>query len=347
MTAESRALDTGDERTSAIASVTDTAAVVRRARLKRSDPNGPGIHRVNADPPRFVDARGRHLTDRHQLDRILALAIPPAWQEVWISADERGHIQAVGTDDAGRRQYLYHEDWRKQRDAAKFDRALLLARALPAARRGVTRDLKRDGFTHERALAAAFRVIDRVSLRIGSEEYLRRYGSRGLTTLQCRDVVVDGDELTLHFPAKSGQRFESRVADAELARFLGEVIGTRRPTGRAIAWRTSAWHALTTGEVNGYIRLRTGVDATAKDFRTLRGTIVAASALAEIGPQRTKRERDSAARAAVNAAAEALGNTPAVARASYIDPRVLDRYRAGELLSLKGAPEAALCTLLG
>lgn len=323
-----------------------TLAVVRRARLRRSDPHGSGIRRVSSDPPRYVDARDRPVTDGAQLDRIRALAIPPAWQEVWISADERGHIQAVGTDDAGRRQYLYHEDWRKQRDAAKFDRALLLARALPSARRSVTRDLKRDGFGRERALAAAFRVIDRVSLRIGSEQYLRRYGSRGLTTLQCRDVVVDGDDVILRFPSKSGQRWDSDVVDGDLARYLRAIIQARLPSGRAIAWRSSAWHALSTAEVNEYIRERTGVDATAKDFRTLRGTIVAACALARAGPQGTKRQRDAAVRAAVNAAAETLGNTPAVARSSYIDPRVIDRYRSGELLSLKGAHEAALCALV-
>jgi DNA topoisomerase-1 len=319
----------------------------RRARLRRSDPNGPGIRRVNADPPRYVDIHGRSLDDPDQVERIRNLAIPPAWRDVWISADERGHIQAVGTDDAGRRQYLYHEDWRRQRDATKFDRALLLARALPAARRAVTRDLKRDDFDRERALGAAFRSIDRVALRIGSSEYLRSNGSRGLTTLRCRDLVVDDDRITFAFPAKSGKRWESTVVDADLARYLGEVVRHRRPGGRAIAWRDSAWHALTTGEVNDYIRSRTSVDATAKDFRTLRGTIVAASALARTGPQGTKRERDAAVRAAVETTALALGNTAAVARSSYIDPRVIDRYRTGELISLKGAPEAALCALLG
>lgn len=318
----------------------------RRIRLRRSDPSKPALIRTNDDPPRYRDAAGKIVSDRTQLERILALAIPPAWHEVWICADERGHIQAVGTDDAGRRQYLYHEEWRKQRDADKFDRMLLLARALPSARRTVTRDLKAQGFGHRRALAAAFRVIDRVSLRIGSEEYLRRYGSRGLTTLQCRDVAVDGDEVILRFPSKSGQRWDSEVRDHELARYLGEVIGSRRPSGRAIAWRSSAWHALTTGEVNEYIRLRTGVDATAKDFRTLRGTIVAASVLASAGVREKKRERDAVVRQAVEAASQALGNTPAIARSSYIDPRVIDRYLSGDMLSLNGAPEAALCTLL-
>jgi DNA topoisomerase-1 len=319
----------------------------RRARLRRSDPNGPGIRRLDADPARYVDVRGRSLDEPELLERIQALAIPPAWRDVWISADERGHIQAVGTDGAGRRQYLYHEDWRRQRDAAKFDRALLLARALPTARRAVTRDLERDDFGRERALAAAFRSIDRVALRIGSSEYLRNNGSRGLTTLRCRDVMVDGDRITFAFPSKSGKRWESTVVDAGLARYLREIIRHRRSGGRAIAWRDSAWHALTTGEVNDYIRLRTSVDATAKDFRTLRGTIVAASVLARIGCQVTKRERDAAVRAAVETTADALGNTAAVARSSYIDPRVIDRYRAGELLSLKGTPEAALCSLLG
>jgi DNA topoisomerase-1 len=324
----------------------ESAEARRRARLRRSDPNGPGIRRVDADPPRYVDVRGRSLDDPGRLERIRALAIPPAWRDVWISTDERGHIQAVGTDDAGRRQYLYHEDWRRQRDAAKFDRALLLARALPTARRTVTRELKRGDLGRERALAAAFRSIDRVALRIGSSEYLRSNGSRGLTTIRCRDVAVDGDRIRFAFPSKSGKRWESTVADADLARYLEEVIRHRRPAGRAIAWRDSSWHALTTGEVNDYIRLRTSVDATAKDFRTLRGTIVAASALALTGRRGTKRERDAAVRAAVETTAQALGNTPAVARSSYIDPRVIDRYRTGELLPLKGAPETALCVLL-
>ncbi len=319
----------------------------RSGRLRRSDPNGPGLRRMPGDPPRYLDAQGHRITDRRRLERIRALAIPPAWEDVWICDDERGHIQAVGVDQAGRRQYLYHEEWRRQRDADKFDRMLRLARALPNARRAVTRDLAANGLGRERALAAAFRIVDRVSLRMGNEVYLRRYGSRGLTTLQCRDVNVDGDRITLAFPSKSGQRWHSRVTDAQLARYLDEVTRSRRPSGRAISWRDSRWHPLTTAEVNDYIRLRTGVDATGKDLRTLRGTIVAATALARIGPRDTRGETEAAVRAAVKAAAEALGNTPAVVRSSYIDPRVIDRYRAGEVLSTTRTGESALCSLLG
>ncbi|WP_022900687.1 DNA topoisomerase IB [Humibacter albus] len=341
-------LGDGEKRTAREASgmTNDDPARPRTRRLRRSDPNGPGLLRVPGDPPRYTDARGRRIVDERQLERILALAIPPAWSDVWICSDERGHIQAVGVDDAGRRQYLYHEQWRAQRDAVKFERVLLLARALPHARRTVTHDLKSDGFGFDRALAAAFRVIDRVSLRIGSEEYRRRYGSRGLTTMLCRDVTVDGDMVLLSFPSKSGQRWESAVTDAGLARYLDEITRARRPGSRAISWRDSTWHALTTAEVNDDIRRRTGVDATAKDFRTLRGSVVAASTLARIGSPETKREKDAAVRAAIAATADALGNTPAVARASYIDPRVFDRYRSGELLALGCAPEAALCALL-
>ena len=169
-------------------------------RIRRSDPSRPGLQRVPGDEPRYVDQSGRPLTDEAELERIRLLAIPPAWLDVWISPWPNGHIQAVGTDAAGRRQYLYHEEWRRKRDAEKFDRMLELAQALPGARRTVTRDLRLEGHPRERSLAAAFRMIDRAALRIGEERYRRVYGTRGLTTLLCRDVSVDGPEIELRFP---------------------------------------------------------------------------------------------------------------------------------------------------
>ncbi|GAB3395991.1 DNA topoisomerase IB [Humibacter soli] len=316
-----------------------------RLRLRRSDPSGPGIHRIAHGSRGFSyrTEEGRPVDARAQ-ERIRALVIPPAWTDVWISADERGHIQAVGTDQAGRRQYLYHEQWRRMRDETKYDRALELAAALAPARRAVSRDLGDDGFSHPRALAAAFRMVDRASVRIGGEEYRRLYGSRGITTLRCRDVVVNGAEVILGFPAKSGQYWESTVFDSLLARYLGAVIDLRGKATRLVSWRDSRWRSISGRELNDYIRDRTGIDATAKDFRTLRGTITAASSLARSA--RTSHDTDEAVRIALRAAADVLGNTPAIARDSYVDPRIIDRYRAGETMSLRGSPEAAILSLL-
>lgn len=316
-----------------------------RLRLRRRDPSGPGIHRVargsrgfayRTEEGRSVDARTR--------ERIDALVIPPAWTDVWISPDERGHIQAVGTDQAGRRQYLYHEQWRRMRDEVKYDRALELAATLPSARRAVSRDLADDGFSHARALAGAFRIVDRASVRIGGEEYRRLYGSRGITTLRCRDVVVNGTQIILGFPAKSGQYWESTVTDSLLAAYLGAVIELRGRAARLVSWRDSRWRGITGRELNDYIRARTGIDATAKDFRTLRGTIAAATSLARSAG--TSDDVDAAVRMALRSAADVLGNTPAIARDSYVDPRIIDRFRAGETMSLRGSPEAALLALL-
>jgi DNA topoisomerase-1 len=323
-------------------------------RLRHSDPAGPGIRRLPGAEPRFVDIRGRALSDADELARIEALAIPPAWVDVWVSPWADGHIQAVGTDAAGRRQYLYHDDWRLKRDAAKFDRMLELAAALPGARRTVTRDLRRAGLPRERILAAAFRMIDRAALRIGDERYRRAYGSRGLTTLLVRDATATPEAIELRFPAKSGQGWDSSFRDPELARVLAALADGRRPGARLLAWhadaappaRRGAWHPLRPADVNEDIRARTRVDASAKDFRTLRGTIVAADELARHGAASSARERNAAEREAVAAAAAALGNTPAVARASYVDPRVFDRYRNGELIERQRSPEAALIDLL-
>jgi DNA topoisomerase-1 len=189
-------------------------------------------------------------------------------------------------------------------------------------------------------------MIDRAALRIGGERYLRSYGSRGLTTLLVRDVALDGDVIGLRFPAKSGQGWDSSFRDPELAQYLALLTEGRRPGSRLLAWREGRWHPLHAPEVNDDIRERTGVEASAKDFRTLRGTIVAADALARAGLATTARARNAAERVAVQAAATALGNTPTVARTSYIDPRVFDRYRSGELMERRRSPEAALVDLL-
>jgi DNA topoisomerase-1 len=288
------------------------------------------------------------VTDASELERIKGLVIPPAWKDVWISPDARGHIQAVGTDQAGRRQYRYHDAWRLHQDRLKFDRAAQLAETLPSARRKVTMDLREDGFGRDRILAAAFRIIDLGSVRIGSEEYLHANGSRGLTTLLCRHARIDGDEITLTFPAKSAQKWTSTITDPDLAELLRQIQALRGPRSRLLSWKNSTWHTIRPASLNEYIRRQTRGEFTAKDFRTLHGTIVAAQALAELGVAGTDGQRKKRIVAAVDEAAAALGNTPAIARNSYIDPRVFDRYRNGEVIDISGgrAPEPALLELL-
>jgi DNA topoisomerase I len=302
-------------------------------RLRRSDSSGPGIHRVGSGRGFWYrDAAGERVTDALVLDRIDALVIPPAWTDVWIAPYPNGHIQATGIDAAGRRQYLYHPTWREQKDRIKFDRALALAESLPAARRSVTIDLRRDGLGRERVLAAAFRMLDTGSLRVGSERYADEHGSYGLSTLRAAHATTEGDEVRLDFPGKSGKEWRSEIRDADLA---AVVRALKRRGGRAklLAFHADGrWHPIDAAEINEDVHARTGGDFTAKDFRTLHGTLAAAASLARTGPKPSPTARARAVAAAVRAASEVLGNTPAVARASYVDPRVIDRYDHGRTI---------------
>lgn len=306
-----------------------------------------GFRRVRSGSGfRYVDVDGNPVAAADR-ERIEDLVIPPRWSDVWIAADPLAHIQAVGTDDAGRRQYLYHPLWRVRRDRRKFSRALRLAEALPAARRRATRALGADGLTKERALALAFRLLDDAALRVGSERYLVRHGSRGLTTLQRRDVRVDGSSVSLCFPAKSGRTAAVDVTDAVLADAVADfAVGS--PRAPLLAYRKGRRRVrITPAEVNAYLRELTGASYSAKDFRTLHGTILAADALARIGPLESRQERRRAERLAVQATASGLGNTTAVARGSYIDPRVFREYARGRTLDLSVSPETAIRRLLG
>lgn len=300
-------------------------------RLRRSNSSGPGIRRLRSGRGfTYRTDDGETVTDAELRARIEDLAIPPAWTEVWIAPYPNGHIQATGIDAAGRRQYLYHPTWRQQKDRVKYDRAMALAETLPGARRGVTIDLRSDGYGRERALAAAFRMLDTGSLRVGSEQYANEHGSFGLTTLLCSHAsVVRGDTVHLEFPAKSGQEWSSEIRDEDLASFVRSL---KRRGGRArlLAWKDDrGWHPLSAAEVNEDVRRRTGGEFTAKDFRTLHGTAAAAVSLARTGPKGSESARTRAISQAVREASEVLGNTPSIARSSYIDPRVLDKYREG------------------
>ncbi|KQZ85710.1 topoisomerase I [Microbacterium sp. Root166] len=306
-----------------------------------------GYRRVRAGTGfRYLDARGGAVGERH-VERIRALVIPPAWEQVWICARPDGHIQAVGVDDAGRRQYIYHPAWSAGRDKGKFARALALAEALPRARARVTTSLRRSDLDRERVLAVSFRLLDQAAPRIGSERYLAAHGSRGLTTLQRRDASVQPPVVTLAFPGKSGKRQLLEIEDDDLATVL-ELLAAGRPKSALLAWERGRRRVpLTPAEVNAYVRSLTGGKFTAKDFRTLRGTILAAEALARIGTVDTENDRKRAEQLAVRATAEALGNTISVARGSYIDPRVFARYRDGRVLDLSISPESAIRALMG
>ncbi|KJQ53015.1 DNA topoisomerase IB [Microbacterium sp. SA39] len=307
----------------------------------------PGFRRVRSGSGfRYVDHANTPAPDADR-ERIRDLVIPPAWTDVWISADPLAHIQAVGVDEAGRKQYLYHPLWRVSRDRRKFVRALDLAAALPGARAQVTRALRDEGQTKEKALAVAFRLLDDAALRIGSERYLVRHGSRGLTTLRRRDVRVEGSSVALSFPAKSGQTASIEITDDSLAEALTE-FAAGSPREFLLAYRRGRKRVrITPAEVNNYVREITGASFSAKDFRTLHGTITAADALARIGPLDTRGDRGKAERLAVQATAAALGNTTAVARGSYIDPRVFRLYARGQTLDLTVTPETAIRRLLG
>jgi DNA topoisomerase-1 len=265
-------------------------------------------------------------------ERLESIGIPPAWTDVWIAPYENGHIQATGVDAVGRRQYIYHPSWRERKDRLKFDRSLQLAETLPSARRLVTRDLRSAGLTRERVLAAGFRMLDSGSLRVGSERYTNENGSHGLATLLCAHVKVRKDELRLSFPAKSGKTWESRIDDADLADVV-RSLKRRGGNARLLAYKNGrSWHPVTSAEINDYVKERTGGDFTAKDFRTLRGTVAAAVSLARSGPQAKISARKRAVSRAMVDAAAVLGNTPSIARKSYVDPRILDHFEAGETI---------------
>ena len=325
--------------------------VERMPRLRRSNLTAPGLGRVRRGRGFALrDGSGAALRDAKTIERIESLAIPPAWTDVWIAPHPNSHIQATGVDEAGRRQYIYHSFWREKKDKAKFDRALELSVALPAARRRVTTDLRGEGATRERVLAGAFRMLDTGALRVGSERYAQSNGSHGLSTLLCAHAKVSGATVTLKFPGKSRQEWSSEITDVDLAALLS-ALKRRGPTARLLAYRDDdgAWHPVSAEEINVYLRERTGGEFSAKDFRTLRGTVAAALSLARHGPEPTRSRRNRALARAMRDAAVVLGNTASIAKKSYVDPRVVEKYRRGKTIDAArpDSAESQLRELLG
>jgi DNA topoisomerase I len=270
------------------------------------------------------------------LERIAELVIPPAWRDVWICLDPRGHLQATGVDAAARKQYLYHARWRAHRDRHKFDSMLAFGAALPRLRCAVAGDLKLADtkrlamaqLNEQRVLACAVRLLDLGFFRIGSDDYAERNESYGLSTMLREHLTVGEHELIFDFPAKSGQRRVQAIADPEALAVLAAL--KRRRTGtQLLAYRAAeSWHALTADEVNTYLKHKSGGPFTAKDFRTWNATVLAAVALAGADGARGPAAREREVKRAVKTVAAYLGNTPAVCRASYVDPRVIDRFDA-------------------
>jgi DNA topoisomerase I len=306
-------------------------------RLRRVDCAGPGIHRVRRGRGfAYVDANGNRVTDPVVLDRVKALVIPPAWEDVWICAIANGHIQATGTDVAGRRQYRYHDDWRVTRDRAKHEKMMEFASRLPAARERMAEDLAETGMGRRRVLAAAARLLDLGFFRIGSEEYAETNHSYGLATLRNDHVTIGRDGvIRFDYVAKSGKQRIQSIAEPELSAIVKTLKRRRGGGEELLAYKDKAgWHDVKSHDINLYLADITGGEFTAKDFRTWHATVLCAVALAvsDQVPESESARKRAVARA-VKETAQYLGNTPAVCRASYIDPRVIDHYNDGVTIS--------------
>jgi DNA topoisomerase-1 len=309
-------------------------------RLRRVDCSEPGIARRRRERGfEYLDPQGERIEDSEALERIRDLVIPPAWENVWICPHPFGHIQAVGTDAAGRRQYVYHQLWRERRDQEKFDEMIRFARALPGLRTTAARHLAETGMPRDRVLACAVRLLDRGFFRIGTEDYAEQNRTYGLATMQKRHVTL-GDEyvITFDYVAKGGKRRVQSIVDPAVYTVIEALL--RRRSGRELlAYKDGRrWVDVRSDDINEYIKEATGEGFSAKDFRTWSGTVIAAVALAVSGRVATTQSaRKRAITRAVKEVAHYLGNTPAVCRASYIDPRVFDRYRDG--ITIGGALE--------
>ncbi|CAN5761143.1 DNA topoisomerase IB [soil metagenome] len=296
------------------------------------DPAAPGLsRRRRCRGFGYEDARGRAVDDDEVLARIAGHAIPPAWEDVWICRDPLGHLQAAGTDTAGRRQYLYHPAWRERQDTRKFQRVEAFARALPEIRRTVEQDLDVDDLTKRRAMAVAVRLLDRAAFRIGSETYADRNGSFGLATIRKGHVSIEGSTIVFDYQAKSGVRRRHAIDDPELVPVL-ERLKRRRSGGlELLAYREGGrWRDVRSSDITSYLKDELGQEHSAKDFRTWNASVLAAvdlsSAEAAAHPPASRKRQVTAT---VKWVAQCMGNTPAVCRASYIDPRVFDGYREG------------------
>ncbi|CAN5665350.1 DNA topoisomerase IB [soil metagenome] len=302
------------------------------ARLRRVDCAGPGLTRRRRGRGwSYYTASGERITDPDIVQRIDQLVIPPAWRDVWICSLANGHIQAVGTDAAGRRQYRYHDYWRLQRDTAKHARILDFAKRLSAVRQTVAAHLTERGLTRNRVLAASVRLLDLGFFRVGSEEYAEENNTFGLATMRREHVTISRGVITFDYPAKGSKQRVHSLADDEVCAVVTALKRRRSGGEELLAYREgNQWRDIGSDDVNTYLHQVTGGDFTAKDFRTWHATVLMAVGLAvSVEAPTTSTARKRAVNRAVQEVAAYLGNTPAVCRRSYIDPRVIDLYYDG------------------
>jgi DNA topoisomerase-1 len=293
----------------------------------------------------YIGPDGKRLADRAKVAWIRSLAIPPAWTDVWICATQTGHLQATGRDARGRKQYRYHPRWRAQRDEAKYDGLITFGNALPRMRWRVARDMRRSGLPRERVLAAVVWLLERTGIRVGNEEYARDNRSFGLTTLRDRHATVGSKRIRFTFRGKGGKAGEVEISDARLARIVGRCQDLPGQELFAYLDEHGEIRSVGSSDVNDYLREISGHDFTAKDFRTWAGTVLAVQTLAQQEPAASGGEANRNVVQAIEGVAEWLGNTPAVARKAYVDPRVLEAYLDGELIA-NGTSEAEVLKLL-
>jgi DNA topoisomerase-1 len=341
-----------------VAELVDPVESARAAGLRYVSDQSPGIRRKRVGKAfSYLDSGGRPIRDAQIIRRIKSLTIPPAWTDVWICPDPRGHLQATGRDARGRKQYRYHPRWRAVRDAVKYDRMLAFAEALPRIREHTDRDLERPGLPKEKVLATIVRLLEETRIRIGNDEYRKENGSYGLTTLRNRHVAVIGSEVRFTFRGKSGKNHTIELQDRRMARIMKRFLEIPGQELFKYVDEDGEAKAIDSADVNEYLRQISGEDFTAKDFRTWAGTILAARFLRETAATANSRGAKKQLVRAIAMVADELGNTPAVAKKGYIHPAVIAAYLSGGLKPIRekddadpyklSAEERSLLALLG
>lgn len=326
-------MDKGSEPTVEINEAEEQALeAAERAGLRYVSDDEPGITRKRKDKGFvFLDARGKPIKDASTLDRIRKLAVPPAYEDVWICADEDGHLQATGRDARGRKQYRYHARWGEIRDANKYERMIAFGSMLPRLRRNIAAHMQRKGLGRRKVLATVVHLLDTTLIRIGNEDYARSNASYGLTTLRNKHVDVRSSELRFDFKGKSGKMWKLKVRDPRIARIVRQV--QELPGQQLFQYidRDGVMRGVTSSDVNEYLREIAKEPISAKDFRTWAGTVLAAMELGGFEAFTSATAAKKNVRDAITRVAARLGNTPTVCRKCYVHPQVLDSYMAGEL----------------
>jgi DNA topoisomerase-1 len=308
------------------------------AGLRYVTDTSPGIRRLRAGRGfRYLDSKGKPVRDPGALQWIRSLAIPPAWTDVWICPDRRGHLQATGRDSRGRKVYRYHPRWRAVRDETKYERLIAFGNALPAIRRRLRRDLRSRGLARERVLALVVELLERTALRVGNEEYARENQSFGLTTLRSRHVKVGANGVRFRFRGKSGKAHEASIDDPRVTRIVRRLQDLPGQELFQYVDEDGEVRSIGSEDVNAYLREITGDEFSAKDFRTWAGTVAAARALAKGGAAASEREARHRVVQAIDEVAEQLGNTRAVSRNAYVHPAIVEGYLDGAAASINGA----------